>query len=155
MNTEQDQYHTTHSEQNPSQHHNTQDFDMTQDCWPPVGDGGTIPSPTTASPIGRVKRHLTTTSGTAEWPPAETVNDLITTSEAPSLERVKWLATNTADLSLQNETIRPMKFPPLTEPEDHPLINHREQLPIKVLRLTNGKRRKVGDTAPNRDAPYQ
>ena len=43
MNTEQDKYHTTHSEQNQSQHHNTQDFDMTQDCWPPVGDGALYP----------------------------------------------------------------------------------------------------------------
>jgi len=109
MNTERNQYHTTHSEQNQSQHHNTQDYNMTQDCWPPVDVGDTIPSSTTASPIGRVKRHLTTTSGTAEEP--------------------------------------------TTGPRYHPTINHQEQLPIKVLRLNNGKRRKVGDTAPNRDAP--
>ena len=147
MNTEQGQYHTTHSEQNRSQHHNTQDFDMTQDCWPPVGNGGTLPSPTTASPIGRVKRHLTATSGTAEWPLAETVNDLITTSEAPSSQRVKWPAINTADLSLQNETIRPMDLPPLTESEDHQSST--------IESNYNGKRWKVGDTAPNRDAPYQ
>jgi hypothetical protein len=79
MNTEQDQYHTTDSEQNQYQHHIIQDCNMTQDCWPPVGDGGTIPSPSTASPIGRVKRHLSTTGGTAEWPPAETDNDTLTT----------------------------------------------------------------------------
>jgi hypothetical protein len=153
MNTEQDQYHTTQSEQNQTQHHNTQDFDMTQDCWTPKDDGGTLPSPTTASPIGRVKRHLTTTSGTAEEPPAETVTDIITTSAASRFERVKWPVSNTADLSLQNETIRPMDVPPLTGPRDHPTINHREQVPIIVLRLNNGKRRKVGDIAPTRDAP--
>ena len=46
-----------------------------------------------------------------------------------------------------------MDFPPLTEPEDQLIINHRKHLPIKVLRLNKGKRRKVSDTAPNRDAP--
>jgi hypothetical protein len=126
---------------------------MTQDCWPHVGDGGTIPSPSTAFHIGRVKRHLTTNGGTAEWSPAETVNDVITTSAASPIERVKWPVTNTADRSLQNETMRPMDDHPLTGPRYHPTTNPREQLPIKVLRLNNGKRRKVGDTAPNRDAP--
>ena len=153
MNTEQDQYHTTNSEQNQSQHHNIQDSDMTQDRWPPVGHGGAIPSPSTASPIGRVKRHLITNGGTAEWPPAETANDVLTTSAASPIERVKWPVTNTADRSLQNETMRPMDVPPLTGSGNHPTYNPREQLPVKVLRLNNGKRRKVGDTAPNRDAP--
>jgi hypothetical protein len=88
---------------------------MTQDCWPSVDGGVTIPPPTTASPIGRVKRHLTTTSGTAEEPHAETVHDTITTSTASPLERVKWLGPNTADRSLQNETIRIV--------DDHPLID--------------------------------
>jgi hypothetical protein len=90
MNTEQAQYHTTHSEQNQSQHHNTQDLDMTQDCWPPLDDGVNIPSPL-------VKRHLTTTSGTAEDPPAETANDNISTTAASPLERVKWPGTKTTD----------------------------------------------------------
>jgi hypothetical protein len=155
MNTERNQYHTTHLDQNRTQHHNTQDLTMTQDFWPPVDGGDTIPPPTTASPIGRVKRHLTTTSGTAEEPHAETVHDTITTSTASPLERVKRVGPNTANRSLQNETIRLMDDHPLTGYRYHPTINHREQLPIKVLRLNNGKRRKVGDTAPNRDAPHQ
>ena len=126
---------------------------MTQDCSPPVGDGGNIPSPSTASPIGRVKRHLTTTGGAAEELPAETVNDGLTISVASPIERVKWPDTNTADLSLQTGKKRLMDVPSLTGYGNHPNINHREQLPIKVLRLNNWKRRKVGDTAQAGDAP--
>ena len=99
---------------------------MTQDRWPPVGHGGAIPSPSTASPIGRVKRHLITNGGTAEWPPAETANDVLTTSAASPIERVKWPVTNTADRSLQNETMRPMDDHPLTGLRYHPTINHRD-----------------------------